>query len=337
MPLPAGEGTPSVQLPVDESPHGAGQGEWWYYSGRLESRDGRGFGIEAVIFHVPPGVGPSLAHTWIAHYGVLDQASAAFVYDQTSEARWLGPGIADPNKGYSVHTALVQISGAEAGDHMTAVMRDGNFALDLNLLDERGPIMHGISGVVPYGHEGRSFYYSRPLITATGSLVIGDELIPVRGQLWFDRQWGEDLRDPWLAWDWFSLRLDDGTRIMLYVFRDTEPTVAFGTFIPPIGDPAPVAREEFAITPTRYWTSPRTARSYPVSWEIRLPVQALVMSVTAWADDQELDTRATTLNVYWEGLCTLTGTQGTRDMTGWAYIELTNYPIDWRSLLPFGL
>ena len=52
------------------------------------------------------------------------------------------------------------------------------------------------------------------------------------------------------------------------------------------------------------------------------------MNVTASADDQELDSRTTTLNVYWEGLCKLIGTHAMRDVKGWAYVELTNYPID---------
>ena len=42
-----------MRLDVDESPHDFGGGEWWYYTGRVTDEDGRGYGIEAVIFHVP--------------------------------------------------------------------------------------------------------------------------------------------------------------------------------------------------------------------------------------------------------------------------------------------
>jgi predicted secreted hydrolase len=329
FPLPSDEAASQIQLPADEFPHGFGQAEWWYYSGRLESEGGRGFGIQAVIFHVPPGVVPTLADTWIAHYSVLDQATGSFAYDQSSEARPFPPRIMDMATDFSVQTALVQMTGREGAQRLTAVMRDGNYGLDLMLTDTRGPVLHGDGGHVPYGGgENRSFYYSRPTVSATGTLVIEDQPTRVSGSLWFDRQWGRDLRNPWLPWDWFSLRLDDGTRVMLYVFRDTQPPVAYGTFVPPIGDPVPLTRDEFTIAPTASWTSPHTSRTYPVAWEIRLPVQNLTVSVTATVDDQELDTRPTTLNVYWEGLCELIGTQGTRDVNGWAYVELTNYPID---------
>ena len=50
------------------------------------------------------------------------------------------------------------------------------------------------------------------------------------------------------------------------------------------------------------------------------------MTVTAIADDQELDVRASTFNVYWEGLCDIDGTRAGQPIAGHAYIELTNYP-----------
>ena len=41
--------------------------------------------------------------------------------------------------------------------------------------------------------------------------------------------------------------------------------------------------------------------------------------------DQELDTRATTGVVYWEGSETVTGTQAGRAAAGRGYVELTGY------------
>ncbi len=50
------------------------------------------------------------------------------------------------------------------------------------------------------------------------------------------------------------------------------------------------------------------------------------MAVSATALDQEIDARTTTFNVYWEGLCTVEGTQAGDPISGDAYVELTNYP-----------
>ena len=75
---------PQVRLPADEAPHCFGGGEWWYYTGELHTDDGRGFGVETVIFHVPrlPFLA-SIGDVWFAHYSVLDETTGEFVYDQT--------------------------------------------------------------------------------------------------------------------------------------------------------------------------------------------------------------------------------------------------------------
>jgi hypothetical protein len=41
--------------------------------------------------------------------------------------------------------------------------------------------------------------------------------------------------------------------------------------------------------------------------------------------DQELDTRGTTMIVYWEGACTVRGRHGNESVEGRAYAELVGY------------
>jgi predicted secreted hydrolase len=161
---------------------------------------------------------------------------------------------------------------------------------------------------------------------AAGTLQVGGQSYQVAGEFWFDRQWGRDLRDPRIAWDWFSLRLDDGLDVMLFVFRDPQVPVVSGTYMPAEGNPISLAADEIAILPTRWWTSPHTARTYPVGWSIQVPSRQLALEVSAVADDQELDVISTTLNVYWEGRCEVTGTRAGQPVTGSAFVELTNYP-----------
>jgi predicted secreted hydrolase len=314
---------PTVRLPLDESPHCSG-GEWWYYSGRLQTDDARGYGIEAVIFHVPPAVLVIPEQGWAAHFAVLDESSGAFRYDQVRAFEPGGRG-SRPSDGFDLQTDLVRMSGSEGHDHLQAAMLDGSYSIDLTLEDQRGPILHGGDGYVPYGEDGRSFYYSRPRMQARGTLLIDGQPHQAEGTLWFDRQWGRDVRNPWLSWDWFSIRLDNDTEVMLFVFRGENPHVAFGTYVPAAGDAVPLNGDDFAITPTAWWTSPHTGISYPVGWEVSAIAQDLRLTITAVADDQELDVRASTLNVYWEGLCTVAGTQADGPVSGLAIVELTNY------------
>jgi hypothetical protein len=42
-------------------------------------------------------------------------------------------------------------------------------------------------------------------------------------------------------------------------------------------------------------------------------------------ENQELDTRGSTMIVYWEGACEVSGKAGDADVTGRAYAELVGY------------
>ncbi len=313
---------PRVRLPLDEGPHCFGGGEWWYYSGRLSADTGAQFGIEAVLFHVPPlpiGVPIEL---WSAHYAVIDVQSGKFQYDQGVAAGPHGSALT-PGKGFYLSTSLVQMRGEDGSDVIAARFRNGDYALSLALRDTRGAILHDGDGYVPHG-SGWSFYYSRPRMEASGTLRVGDAALNVSGQLWFDRQWGRDLNDPHLPWDWYSIRLDEGTDIMLYTFPGRAGPVAFGTVVPPFDPPYSLGADEFRISPSATWVSAATGVAYEIAWDIELPGQDSVLQLRAVVDDAELDTRSSTRNIYWEGLCTVDGHIGGELVSGYAYVEQAN-------------
>ena len=73
-----------------------------------------------------------------------------------------------------------------------------------------------------------------------------------------------------------------------------------------------------AFEPVRRWTSARTGVAYPVAMRITLGGRA--WEVTPLLDDQELDARASTGTLYWEGAVRVAGPAGT---AGRGYLELT--------------
>ena len=78
---------------------------------------------------------------------------------------------------------------------------------------------------------------------------------------------------------------------------------------------------EVSFQPLRYWSSANTGARYPVEWLVRTP--AGNFGVKALVDNQELDSRASTGAVYWEGLSELTDAQG--QGVGQGYLEMTGY------------
>ncbi|HLM02040.1 MAG TPA: lipocalin family protein, partial [Pyrinomonadaceae bacterium] len=61
----------------------------------------------------------------------------------------------------------------------------------------------------------------------------------------------------------------------------------------------------------------------PSGWRVKVPCYDLDLTVTPVLDDQELDTRGTTMIVYWEGACEVKSENGGAD--GLAYVELVGY------------
>jgi predicted secreted hydrolase len=145
----------------------------------------------------------------------------------------------------------------------------------------------------------------------------------VQGQAWFDHQWGDFRIDLFGGWDWFALQFDDGADLMLYLIRGEDGAVASaaGSYVTADGRTLPLAEGDFVLEPTgAVWTSPATAATYPAGWRVRVPahdVDALVVPMVA---DQEMDTRATTRIVYWEGAVDVGG-----ERPGVGFVELTNY------------
>jgi predicted secreted hydrolase len=130
------------------------------------------------------------------------------------------------------------------------------------------------------------------------------------------------------GWDWFSVQLENETELMCYQIRDGSNKVSSfssGTFVEKDGNFSPLAKEDFTVEPTGYWKSPSTKAVYPSGWKLKVPKVDLDLTVTPVMQNQELDTRGTTMIVYWEGACEVSGKAGGKEITGRAYVELVGY------------
>ena len=64
---------------------------------------------------------------------------------------------------------------------------------------------------------------------------------------------------------------------------------------------------------------------YPAAWTITVPGEQLEIRLAPTVAQQELDTRATTGVVYWEGSQVVSATRAGAPLGGRAYVELTGY------------
>jgi predicted secreted hydrolase len=99
---------------------------------------------------------------------------------------------------------------------------------------------------------------------------------------------------------------------------------AGGAFRGPDGTSRSFEPSEIRFSPQRRWHSPRTGVEYPVVMRVNLGDEEYALEPLM--DDQELDSRASTGTVYWEGA--VRALRGGREV-GRGYLELTGY---WKPL-----
>ena len=162
-----------------------------------------------------------------------------------------------------------------------------------------------------------------------GDIVWNGKTEHFKGSSWMDREFGTwTPTDNQKGWDWFSVQLDDETELMCYQIRNGTGGVSpfsSGTFVTRDGEFTSLAETDFTIEPTGFWKSPQTEAVYPSGWKLKVPSFDLDLTVTPAMQNQELDTRGTTMIVYWEGACEVAGKAGENDVKGRAYVELVGY------------
>ena len=145
----------------------------------------------------------------------------------------------------------------------------------------------------------------------------------MHGTAWLDHEWSTAYLDPnAVGWDWTGINLDDGGALMLYRIRAKNGGIlwAGGTLRRPDGRTETFRPEQIEFLPQRRWRSPRTGIEYPVAMRVTAP--GIDLELLATMDDQELDSRATTGTLYWEGAVSARSNGRT---LGAGYLELTGY------------
>lgn len=187
-------------------------------------------------------------------------------------------------------------------------------------------MLHGVRGLLQKSAEvgSASYYYSVPRLQTEGTLSVGENVIPVSGLSWLDREWGSSgLAADQQGWDWFALQLADGSDLMLYRLRRLDGTVdrrSAGTWMPAHGGALHLPEPEIEVEILDYWDSPRGDR-YPMAWTLTVARLKLTLEINPAMRGQELGTTVR----YWEGAVDVEGERNGQPVSGRGYVELTGY------------
>jgi predicted secreted hydrolase len=327
-----------INLPRDLYAHKNAQTEWWYYTGHGETASGKRFGFELVFFKrrtdldkfslVPLRLfGNPL---FFAHFAITEIEEKKFRYAHRKSANGFFDHPASASENH-FHLRLGDWSLREShGAHiLRATASDVVFEADLK--PTKPPVLNGkAKDGVSFKDEGEaSRYFSYTRMEMEGDLIWNGETEHFTGSAWMDREFGTwTPTEKQKGWDWFSIQLDNNCEIMCYQLRDSANGVsAFssGTYVNEHGEFEPLSHEDFTIEPTGYWKSPTSKATYPSGWRVRSEKFGLDLTVTPVIEDQELDTRGTTMIIYWEGACEVAGKAGESEVKGRAYVELVGY------------
>jgi len=326
----------AVNFPRDLGPHEDYQTEWWYYTGNLQTENGRDFGYQFTIFRraiqpmseVPQVDNPS---TWrsnqiyLAHFTVSDMGGDEFhVAERFSRGgAELAGAQAQP---YYVWLEDWSVTEVEPGTvRIQADTQD--VSLDLTLVETMPPVLHGDGGLSQKGPEpgNASYYYSIVRQATSGELVIGEETFQVDGLSWKDHEYSTSALSPGsVGWDWFSLQLDDGSALMLFQIRRDDGSIepySSASFISNDGALQTLGHEEWQLDVLDTWTSPHSGGEYPAHWRLRIPSIALDLEGRPMMADQELNVST----IYWEGASEFSGTLSGEPVTARGYVEMTGY------------
>lgn len=345
-------------FPADHLGHDDFRQEWWYLTANMQTQSGEQLGLQWTQFRIaltseePSGVVSAIANAEVSEKSSHAQANeSAPLQQQTDHSKWA------TSQMYMSHAALTSIDTHQAAEKWsrghpqfadvtanpftvkldnwqwmsessamfpaTLKVATDTFSYQLSLTSSAPMQLQGESGYSIKSADSAvaSYYYSQPFIDLTGTITRNGKQETVTGKAWLDREWSSQfLTKAQQGWDWFSIRLDDDSALMVFQLRGADKnTPAFFS-----------ARRMFADGSGRNITNQRTndiamrpiswqqtdSGKYPVSWQLSIESEQIDLTVTALNPDSNMS-----LSIpYWEGPIQVSGSH-----KGNGYMELTGY------------
>ena len=311
-----------LTFPADHGAHPEFRVEWWYVTANLQDADGASYGVQWTLFRQANkpndrDEGWSSRQLFMAHAAVTSRDTHRFA------ERFARGGVGQAGVETAPFNAWIDDwqlrSIAAQGDlaplEVRASAKDFSYALRLD--SDRAVVLQGEGGYSRKSEQGQaSYYYSLPWLRVSGTLVIDGKSVAVSGQGWIDREWSsQPLAANQSGWDWFSLHLKSGDKLMLFRLRHADGKHFFaGNWIGSDGQSDVLGPKDIIMAPggaTRI-----AGRDLPTEWKLSVPSHGLAITTTPLNAKSWMDARFK----YWEGPVRLSGSHA-----GEGYLEMTGY------------
>ncbi|MDR6713755.1 putative secreted hydrolase [Pseudomonas hunanensis] len=311
---------PVLRFPQDHGPHDGYRIEWWYITANLSDAQGRDWGAQWTLFRSALRPGPEMAgwdspNLWMGHAALTGPGG-----HQVSETLARG-GVGQAGVQAEPFLAWIDdwsLRGTNGISQLHMQAKGKGFGYALKLVSDGPLVLQGAQGYSEKSGKGQaSYYYSQPFYRVSGEVERDGQRVAVTGQAWLDREWSsQPLAAGQSGWDWFSLHLEGGAKVMLFQVREAQgmPYRA-GTWISAQGQTQTLQGAQIELEVV---ASSRQAngKELPTRWRVRLPGQGVDVQVDAVERGAWMDTRFP----YWEGPVRVSGSVGGR-----GYLEMTGY------------
>jgi predicted secreted hydrolase len=326
-----------LAFPEDHFPHPDYRIEWWYVTANLKDQQGQDWGLQWTLFRQSLSPKPDLAgwdsnQLWMAHAAITTPEQHIF------EQRFARGGI-----GQAGVNRLTDSGGLDAwidnwhwqsaSDTLfpsTLEFNVGEHTVSFELNSTDHWVLNGDAGFSQKSAQGQaSYYYSQPNIALKGTIKTNHKNISLSGNAWLDREWSSQaLAQNQKGWDWFSLHLDDGSKLMVYQLRhDAEDELLgdswiSGSWINADGEATHLDKDDIelnSLSERQIITSNNSSVTLPLDWSINLPTLNRSLTIKPLYDEQWLATSFP----YWEGVVLVGDHNG--QSVGKGFMELTGY------------
>lgn len=314
----------SLAFPEDHGAHPDFRIEWWYVTANLTDALGARYGVQWTLFRQATapsdrGEGWDNRQLWMAHAAITSVDTHRFA------ERFARGGVGQAGVGLAPFTAWLDnwkmASREPAADaelaSLTLTASAADFSYNLALTGNRPVVLQGDAGYSRKSERDQaSYYYSQPYLAVAGLITIDGKPVDVTGQAWIDHEWSsQPLASDQTGWDWFSLHLDTGEKLMLFRLRHADGKSFFaGNWVGLDGRSEQLAHDAIEMTP-RQMTRVKQ-RDIPTEWAISVPSRGLAVSSRPLNPQSWMDARIK----YWEGPITVSGSH-----SGIGYLEMTGY------------
>ncbi|MDR5897562.1 lipocalin-like domain-containing protein [Halomonas vilamensis] len=327
-----------LRFPQDHGPHPDYRIEWWYLTANLEDDQGEPLGLQWTLFRqalTPPDERPApspwaVDQVWMAHLGVSQGethvAAERFARSHSEQANGQAGVKAAPFQAWIDDWTLESPADANFQTFsLNAHSGEGNerFGYELTLSAQGPLVWHGENGFNAKTVEGQgSHYYSQPYLQISGRVTLNGKTRDVSGQGWLDREWSSQLLTPeQTGWDWFSLHLADGRKLMTYRLRGGGhggDDYVFAHLLSADGHTELIGPD--SVTLTSLATQAVAGRDIPTRWSLTLPDADMQLVVEARHPNRWMPTSVP----YWEGDVVVRQAE-TQENIGVGYLEMTGY------------